>query len=112
MIKNFEELEKVSCDCSACLAAKFSGEDSKRHIVLCGGTGCLSSNSAEILAEFQKQIKERDFIQRYAISLSNNKFDIWGFVPTLTFSYTKRDSNVKTREYDKMTVEFTMQQRF
>lgn len=61
---------------------------------------------------FQKMITERDFIQRYAISLSNNKFDIWGFVPTLTFSYTKRDSNVKTREYDKMTVEFTMQQRF
>ena len=61
---------------------------------------------------FQKQIKERDFMQRYAISLSNNKFDVLGLVPTLTFSYTKRDSNVKTRKYDKMTIEFTMQQRF
>ncbi len=59
MIKNFEELEKVSCECSKCLAAKFSGEDNKRHIVLCGGTGCLSSNSAEILAEFKKQLKEK-----------------------------------------------------
>ena len=59
MIKNFEELEKVSCDCSKCLAAKFAGEDGKRHIVLCGGTGCLSSNSAEILAEFEKQLKEK-----------------------------------------------------
>ena len=61
--------------------------------------------------QFTKLAKQ-DFIQRYAVSVSNSKFDIWGFVPTLTFSYTKRDSNIKNREYDKMTVEFTMQQRF
>ena len=58
------------------------------------------------------QITERDFIQRYSLSVSNNKFDIWGFVPTLTVSYTKRDSNIWQREYDKTTLEFTMQQRF
>lgn len=58
------------------------------------------------------QITERDFIQRYAISLSNNKIDLWGFVPTLTFSYTKRDSNIHAREYEKWTTEFTMRQRF
>ena len=55
---------------------------------------------------------ERDFIQRYAISISNNKLDIWGFVPTVTLSYTKRDSNIWQREYNKTAVEFTMQQRF
>ena len=60
----------------------------------------------------QKKMTEHDFTQRYAVSVSNNKFDIWGFVPTLTFSYTNRDSNVKNREYDKTTIEFTMQQRF
>lgn len=58
------------------------------------------------------QITERDFTQRYSVSLSNNKFDIWGFVPTLTFSYTNRDSNIKNRGYDKMSIEFTMRQRF
>ena len=58
------------------------------------------------------QITERDFIQRYAVSLSNNKFDFWGFVPTITFSYTKRDSNIHAREYQKWTTEFTMRQRF
>ena len=58
------------------------------------------------------QITERDFVQRYALSLSNNRFDIWGFVPTLTVSYTKRDSNIWQREYHKTTLEFTMQQRF
>lgn len=57
-------------------------------------------------------LAERDFYQRYALSVSNNKFDFWGFVPTLTFSYTKRDSNIKNRRYDKFTIEFSMQQRF
>lgn len=58
------------------------------------------------------QITERDFVQRYAMSISNNKFDVWGFVPTFTISYTKRDSNIWQREYNKTTLEFTMQQRF
>ena len=57
-------------------------------------------------------ITEHNFMQRYAVSLSNNKFDVWGFVPTLTISYTKRDSNIKTREFDKTTIEFSFQQRF
>lgn len=60
---------------------------------------------------FTKKIA-KDFNQRYSMSLSNNKFDIWGFVPTLTVSYTKRDSNIWQREYDKYTAEFTFQQRF
>ena len=58
------------------------------------------------------QITERDSVQRYALSVSNNKFDVWGFVPTFTISYTKRDSNIWQREYNKTTLEFTMQQRF
>ncbi len=58
------------------------------------------------------QITEHDFTHRYAISVSNNKLDIWGFVPTLTVSYTKRESNIWQREYDKAALEFTMQQRF
>ena len=58
------------------------------------------------------EIKEYNITQRYAISVSNNKFDIWGFVPTLTFSYMKRDSNIWQREFDKWSTEFTMRQRF
>ena len=57
-------------------------------------------------------VKEHDFLQRYSVSLSNNKFDFLGFVPTITFSYTKKDSNVHAREYEKWTTEFTFQQRF
>ena len=58
------------------------------------------------------QITEQDFVQRYSLSLSNNKFDVFGFIPTLTVSYTKRDSNIWQKEYEKTTIEFTMQQRF
>ena len=58
------------------------------------------------------QVTERDFTQRYALSLSNNKFDILGFVPTIIFSYTRRDSNMWQREYDRWAVEFTMARRF
>ena len=57
-------------------------------------------------------VKERDFLQRYTVSLSNNKIDVLGFVPTLTFSYTSRDSNIHSREYDKFTTEFSFRQRF
>ena len=57
-------------------------------------------------------IKEHDFMQRYAISVSNNKLEFWGFVPTLTFAYTQKDSNIHSREYKKWTAEFTFQQRF
>lgn len=59
-----------------------------------------------------KEITERDFTHRYALSLSNNKLDIWGFVPTITFSYTQRDSNMWQREYNKTAIEFTMHQKF
>ncbi|MDE6250984.1 MAG: surface lipoprotein assembly modifier [Alphaproteobacteria bacterium] len=59
-----------------------------------------------------KQVTERDFTHRYSVSLSNNKLDIWGFVPTITVSYTKRESNIWQREYDKTALEFSMQQRF
>lgn len=61
---------------------------------------------------YRTDIQERSVTQRYSVSMSNNKFDVWGFVPTLTFSYTRRDSNIWQREFDKFSAEFTMRQRF
>ena len=58
MIKNFEELKQVCNNCASCLDAKFTGSDGKRHLVLCGGTGCLSSRSDEITAECNRLIAE------------------------------------------------------
>ena len=59
MIKTFEELQKTSDSCSACLNAKFSGADGKRHVVLCGGTGCRSCKSAKVQAKLEEVIKAK-----------------------------------------------------
>ena len=75
MIKSVEELKTLSGKCTDCLESKFKGTDGKRHIVLCGGTGCLSSNSAEILAEFQRQIDERGLNDKVTV----NQVGCFGF---------------------------------
>ena len=59
MIKNFDELNQMSAKCASCLNSKFTGSDGKRHIVLCGGTGCLSSRSDEITAELRRLVEEK-----------------------------------------------------
>ena len=75
MIKNFQELEKISSKCSKCLDAKFTGADGKRHVVLCGGTGCLSSHSDEIKAEFEKLIAEKNLGDKVTV----NQVGCFGF---------------------------------
>ncbi|SEQ11241.1 NADH-quinone oxidoreductase subunit F [Lachnospiraceae bacterium RM5] len=59
MIDSVEAMEKQSDVCSKNLEDKLSGNDGKRHIVLCGGTGCLSSNSKEIMEKFKTVLKEK-----------------------------------------------------
>lgn len=56
-IKNVADLDKKISSCEESLKNKFTGKNGKRSITICGGTGCISSNSKDILAEFQKQIK-------------------------------------------------------
>ena len=75
MIKSIEELKAHSGQCTKCLEDKFKGNDGKRHIVLCGGTGCLSSNSAEIRAEFQRQVDERGLGDKVTV----NQVGCFGF---------------------------------
>ena len=58
-IKTLKELEKKIQTCEECITKKFNGEDGKRHIVVCGGTGCLSSDSQQIIENFNKIIKEK-----------------------------------------------------
>ena len=42
----------------------------RSHVLVCGGTGCTSSHSAEIIAEFEKEIAEKaaqlraDYLER------------------------------------------------
>ena len=56
MIKTPEELRQRIESCSASLVGKFEGKSGKRAIVLCGGTGCLSSNSKEIREKFESNV--------------------------------------------------------
>ena len=59
MIKTQEELAAKIASCKSCLDKKFAGAEGKRAIILCGGTGCLSSNSAQIAEKFKEILKER-----------------------------------------------------
>ena len=63
MIKNFEELAQLQAVCTATMSDKFSGKGEKRAIVLCGGTGCLSSNSMEIKEKFEKLIADKAYLE-------------------------------------------------
>lgn len=68
-IKTISELEKVIIEDTHAFADKFAGENKIRHIVICGGTGCLSSNSRDILNAFQKEIEERNLSYKVTINL-------------------------------------------
>ena len=58
-IKTSEDLIKSHEHLASCLDKKFHCEEGKRAIVVCGGTGCLSSDSADLLARLQELIKEK-----------------------------------------------------
>ena len=58
-----DDLKKIKEEVSPILSLRHEGLDTskcpyKREIVVCGGTGCASSDSLEIKAEFDKQLKE------------------------------------------------------
>ena len=58
-IADGEALIKAHESFSKSLDEKFHAKDGKKAIVVCGGTGCLSSNSKEILDHFNKLIEEK-----------------------------------------------------
>ena len=57
-ILNEEQLQAKVKACGECLKKKFTVKDGHRAIVVCGGTGCLSSDSATIIERFNELIKE------------------------------------------------------
>ena len=75
MIKTFDELEKQQVACTSCLDDKFSGKDGKRHVVFCGGTGCLSSDSAAIREKFAALIEEKGLSDKVTV----NQVGCFGF---------------------------------
>ncbi len=75
MRKTFEELERSCSDCASGLDAKVTGSDGKRHVVLCGGTGCLSSHSDEIREEFVKLVNANGLQDKVTV----NQVGCFGF---------------------------------
>jgi (2Fe-2S) ferredoxin len=75
MVMSIEEFNETSLKCVDCVTKKFSGADGKRHLLFCGGTGCLSSNSNEILETLQALIKENHLEDK----VDANKVGCFGF---------------------------------
>ena len=75
MIRNYDELNTKVCSCTDALKSKLDGSNGKRAIVLCGGTGCLSSNSAEIMDEFKRLVEERGLSDKVTV----NQVGCFGF---------------------------------
>ncbi len=74
-IKTIAALEKRMANCTECLGKKFSGKDGKRHIVVCGGTGCLSSDSQLIYENFKKLIVDNHLEDKVTV----NQVGCFGF---------------------------------
>ena len=68
-MKNFAELDSKICSCTDCLNAKLDGSNGKRAILLCGGTGCLSSNSLEIKEKFEQLVAEHDLGDKVTVNI-------------------------------------------
>ena len=75
MIKTPSELRAKITTCEGSLKCKFEGTNGKRALIVCGGTGCLSSDSAAIIEEIEKQIAERGLQDKVTV----NKVGCFGF---------------------------------
>ena len=75
MIKTEKDLRQKISSCTDCLKAKFDGSNGKRAIIVCGGTGCLSSDSQAIIDELNKEINERGLQDKVTV----NKVGCFGF---------------------------------
>ena len=68
-MKNFAELDAKVCACTEALTAKLDGSNGKRAILLCGGTGCLSSNSMDIKAKFEALVAENHLEDKISVNI-------------------------------------------
>ena len=74
-IRTTEQLGSAVCSCTEALKDKFNGANGTRAVVLCGGTGCLSSHSSEIREKFEELIIERELDDRISV----NQVGCFGF---------------------------------
>ncbi|MBQ6554995.1 MAG: NADH-quinone oxidoreductase subunit NuoF [Firmicutes bacterium] len=75
MITSVDKLNEKISECSKRLDHKLTGSDGRRHIVLCGGTGCLSNNSKEIADKFREVLEEKGLFSKATV----NQVGCFGF---------------------------------
>ena len=68
-MKNFAELNAKVCACTEALTAKLDGSNGKRAILLCGGTGCLSSNSMDIKGKFDELVAANHMEDKVSVNI-------------------------------------------
>ena len=68
-VKTTQQLDSVIGGCAEALNNKISGADGKRAVLLCGGTGCLSSHSDEIKAKFEELIQQKGLADKVTVNL-------------------------------------------
>ncbi len=69
IIKSVENLNEKIDACTKAFDEKIKGLDGKRHIVLCGGTGCLSSHSDKIKEKFEEVLAARGVADKATVNL-------------------------------------------
>ena len=68
-MKSVEELNAKICSCTDALKGKIDGTNGKRAILLCGGTGCLSSNSMDLKGKFEKLVEENNLGDKVTVNI-------------------------------------------
>ncbi|MDO5331928.1 MAG: NADH-quinone oxidoreductase subunit NuoF [Bacillota bacterium] len=68
MIKTVKELDERYASCKACLEAKINSSDGKKHLIVCGGTGCLSTHSRDVKAKLEELIKSNKLEDKVTIN--------------------------------------------
>ncbi|MBQ7522461.1 MAG: (2Fe-2S) ferredoxin domain-containing protein, partial [Clostridia bacterium] len=74
-IRTNEQLDSVLTSCTEGLKNKMEGFGGKRAVLLCGGTGCLSSHSNEIKNKFNELIAEYGISDKVTV----NQVGCFGF---------------------------------
>ena len=69
MIATINQFNEKAAACTKCLDEKITGSDGKRHIVLCGGTGCLSSHSDKIKEKFDEVLAAKGLADKATVNI-------------------------------------------
>ena len=67
-ISNLDELGARITACAEALERKLSGARGRRHILVCSGTGCLSSSSQTIYETFVRRVEEAGLSDRVTVN--------------------------------------------